>query len=113
MTTARCGIIELAEDNASEVQLWVSHMEEHREAVNAVFADAGIQLESFFLTRLAGKDYLVSYIRIVDAERAHRAHQQAQSSSHPTTQANERFKNAVWRAVHEARLLFDHETHRV
>lgn len=110
MTTARCGVIELAEQSETEVQTWVAHMEAHRADVNAVFADAGIELESFFLTRLQGKDYLISYIRIVDVERAHRAHLEAARSTNPTTQANERFRNAVWRSVFEARLLFDHKT---
>lgn len=110
MTKARCGVIELAEQNESEVQAWVAHMEAHRAEVNAVFVEAGIELESFFLTRLHGKDYLISYIRILDEERAHRAHLEASQSKNPTTQANERFRNSVWRSVFEAKLLFDLKT---
>ena len=106
MASTRCGVIELAEDNEAEVQAWLDHMESHRDEVRAVFEDAGIALESFFKTRIGEREFLISYIRIVDDEKAHRAHVEAAQSDNPTTRANERFKNAVWRSVYEAKLLF-------
>ena len=99
-------LIKLKEDSGDRVSEWASTINSRRDEALATLRAEGVEVESWFLLSLNGQDYLLSYMRAEDMERAQ---QVAKESLHDIDAYHQQFKRDTWvrGSVTELQLLVD------
>ena len=99
-------LIKLKEDSGDRVSEWASTINQRRDEALATLRAEGVEVESWFLLSLNGEDYLLSYMRSEDMERAQRV---AKESFHDIDAYHQQFKRDTWvrGSVTELQLLVD------
>ena len=99
-------LIKLKKDSGDRVSEWASTINARKDEALATLRDEGVDIESWFLFSLNGDDYLLSYIRSENIERAQRV---ANESLREIDAYHRQFKRDTWvrGAVTELPLLVD------
>ncbi len=99
-------LIELKEDSRDRVSEWTSGINRRRDEALSTLRTEGVKVESWFLLSLNGEDYLLSYMRSEDIERAQ---QVAKESLFGIDAYHQNFKRDTWvrGSVTELQLLVD------
>ena len=99
-------LIKLKKDSGGRVSEWASTINARKNEALATLRDEGVRVESWFLLTLGGEDYLLSYMRSEDMERAREI---AGRSRHEIDAFHQRFKRDTWvrGSVTELPLLVD------
>ena len=99
-------LVKLKDDSGDRVSEWASSINSRRDEALATLRSEGMEVESWFLLSLNGEDYLLSYMRTGDMERAKRV---AKESIHDIDAYHQQFKRDTWvrGSVTELQLLVD------
>ncbi|MGJ3255708.1 MAG: DUF6176 family protein [Alcanivorax sp.] len=100
------GLIELKPNSDEEVKDWTVFIEAHREQALESLRAEGVSIESWFSLTLAGKDYLLCYMR---ADSIEKSQQVMEDSDNPVDARHRQFKENAWvRGSHvKTKLLVD------
>jgi len=100
------GLIELKPDSNTEVHDWKAFIESHKKQALESLRAEGVSVESWFSLSLAGKDYLLCYMR---ADSIQQSQKVMADSCNPVDERHRQFKqNAwVWGSHVKAELLLD------
>lgn len=99
-------LVKLKEDSGDRVSEWAGRINSRRDEALATLRAEGMEVESWFLLSLNGEDYLLSYMRTEDMQRAK---QVAKESMHDIDAYHQQFKRDTWvgGSVTELQLLVD------
>lgn len=97
-------IIELKPNSVDRLEAWAKTLNERADEAIATLQDEGVELESWFHLSLAGKDYLLCYMRAQSIEKAQEI---VKSSPHAIDAYHQQFKKETWAGSKAARLLID------
>lgn len=99
-------LVKLKEDSGDRVSEWAGSINRRRDEALATLCAEGMEVESWFLLSLNGEDYLFSYMRTEDMQRAKRV---AKESIHDIDAYHQQFKRDTWvrGSVTELQLLVD------
>lgn len=102
----RAYLIKLKKDSGERVSEWASTINARKDEALATLREEGVEVESWFLLSMNGEDYLLSYMRSEDEERAREV---AGRSRHEIDAFHQRFKRDTWvrGSVTELPLLVD------
>ena len=98
------GLIELKPNSMAKVEEWAKTINDRKDEATETLKDEGVMLESYFHLELAGKDYLLTYMR---AESIAKAQDVVKSSQHAIDVYHQSFKNETWLKGTRAKLLVD------
>lgn len=87
------GLIELQPNSDEEVKDWKAFIEAHREQALESLRAEGVSIESWFSLTLAGKDYLLCYMR---ADSIEESQQVMADSDNPVDARHRQFKENAW-----------------
>ncbi len=99
-------LIKLKEDSGDQVFMWASEINRRKEEALATLRVEGVKIESWFLLKPNGEDYLICYIRSKDMELVQ---QVAKESIHEIDKYHKKLKRDTWvrGPVTELELLVD------
>lgn len=99
-------LIKLKANSGDQVFMWASEINRRKDEALATLHVEGVKIESWFLLKLNGEDYLICYIRSQDMELAQ---QVAKESIHNIDKYHKQFKRDTWvrGSVTELELLVD------
>ena len=103
---AKTYLVKLKNDSGGRVSEWARSINCRRDEALATLRAEGMEIESWFLLSLKGEDYLLSYMRTEDMQRAK---QVAKESMHDIDAYHQQFKRDTWvrGSVTELQLLVD------
>ena len=102
----RCALIKLKPSSLDRVEAWASTLNTRSQDVLETLAREGVVLESAFLARIGGDDYLIYLMRSGDFEAAHRT---GKESAAAIDEFHRQFKIDTWLERTELRPLIDFE----
>lgn len=99
-------LVKLKEDSGDRVSEWAGSINSRRDEALATLRAEGMEVESWFLLSLKGEDYLLSYMRTEDMQRAK---QVGKESMHDIDAYHQQFNRDTWvrGSVTELQLLVD------
>ena len=99
-------LVKLKEDSGDRVSEWAGSINSRRDEALATLRAEGMEVESWFLLSLNGEDYLLSYMRTEDMQRAKPV---GKESMHDIDAYHQQFKRDTWvrGSVTELQLLVD------
>lgn len=99
-----CVIIELKPESESRVKEWANYILSNREEATSTLKNEGVTVESFFLTKIDEKDYLVGYMRAKSMEHAQKV---VRDSISEVDAYHQQFKKETWVKGIKSKLLLD------
>ncbi|MDR2213425.1 MAG: DUF6176 family protein, partial [Pseudomonadales bacterium] len=97
-------VIELKPDSLERVREWAAYLNQHKDEALQTLKNEGVMLESWFLTKIDGKDYLFAFMRAESMERAREA---VKNSSFVVDAYHQQFKKDAWLTRFKGELLVD------
>lgn len=96
--------IKLKKGSLTEVKAWALELNNRIEEAMETLRDEGVYLETVFLDSAGDADYLIYFMKVLDAEKAG---QIAQKSKHAIDAFHQQFKKNCWASSHPLELLID------
>lgn len=96
--------IKLKKDSIPEVHAWAQELNRRIKEAMETLRDEGVYLETVFLDRADDADYLIYFMKVVDAKKAGKI---AQKSKHAIDAFHKQFKKDCWIEKQPLELLID------
>jgi hypothetical protein len=102
-----CGMIKLKANSLDTVRQWTKVMNERKNEALQTIQNEGITVESVFLAKIGGDDFLVYYIRANDLQKSREVFK---NSLMEIDLIHQQFKKDCWDVVSSTELLLDLES---
>ncbi len=96
--------IKLKKGSLTEVKAWAQELNNRIEEAMETLRDEGVYLETVFLDKAEDANYLIYFMKVVDADKAGKI---AQKSKHAIDAFHQQFKKNCWISKHPLKLLID------
>ena len=94
-----CTVIELLPNSTEKVREWAAFLNANHDGALLSLKNEGVTIESAFVVTIAGKDYLIGYMRALDMSQAQAA---VKESTLNIDAYHQSFKKACWGERHQA-----------
>lgn len=99
-----CVLIELKDGALEKVSTWARFINANKRKALLTLENERVTLESFFLTRIENKDFLIGYMRSSSIEKAHLSFNKSNSE---IDECHLEFKKDTWAKHYSTKLLVD------